>query len=95
MDEITKGNRIRDGLAGNTLFPPTLLQMIASGEETGKLNEVLKKVSSHYDQEVEASLKATTSMIEPIMITVMGGVVGGIAFSLLLPIFQLSRPPGS
>ena len=48
--------------------------------------------STSYDQEVEASIKTTTSMIEPIMITVMGLIVGGIALALLLPIFQLSRP---
>ena len=56
------------------------------------LDRVLAKVSSYYDKEVEVSLKATTSLIEPLMICVMGVVVGGIALGLLLPIFQLSRP---
>jgi type IV pilus assembly protein PilC len=65
--------------------------MIASGEETGKLDFVLQKISVYYDREVEMSLKATTSMIEPIMITIMGVVVGGIGLGLMLPIFQLSR----
>jgi type IV pilus assembly protein PilC len=55
---------------------------------------VLEKVSNHFDQEVEMSLKSATSLIEPIMITVMGAVVGGIGMSLLLPIFSLSRTPG-
>ena len=92
LREVTSGKRICDVLAGNPLFPPTLVQMISSGEETGKLDMVLQRVSSYYDQEVDAAIKTTTSMIEPIMITIMGVIVGGIAMSLLLPIFQLSRP---
>lgn len=91
LDEITNGNRIVDALHGDRLFPATLVQMIGSGEETGRLDEVLKKVSLHYDQEVETSLKTVTSLIEPLMITVMGVVVGGIGLGLMLPIFQLSR----
>ena len=66
--------------------------MISSGEETGKLDAVLQKVSVYYDREVETSLKTTTSLIEPIMIGVMGFVVGGIGMALMLPIFSLSRP---
>ena len=68
--------------------------MISSGEETGKLDVVLGKVSNYYDQEVETSLKTVTSMIEPILITVMGVVVGGIGLALMLPIFSLSKTPG-
>ena len=71
-----------------------LVQMISAGEETGKLDEVLEKVSVYYDQEVEMALKTATSLIEPLMITFMGFVVGGIGMSLLLPIFSLSRNPG-
>ena len=66
-----------------------LVQMISTGEETGKLDRVLEKVSSYYDQEVDAAIKTATGLIEPIMITVMGVVVGGIAMSLMLPIFSL------
>jgi type IV pilus assembly protein PilC len=91
LDQITQGNRICEALQGDPLFPKTLVQMIASGEETGKLDFVLNKVSVYYDREVEMSLKTTTSMIEPIMISVMGVVVGGIGLGLMLPIFQLSR----
>ena len=92
LDEITQGNRIVDALKGETLLPATLVQMIGAGEETGKLDHVLAKVSTYYDKEVESSLKATTSMIEPLMICAMGFIVGGIALGLLMPIFQLSRP---
>lgn len=92
LDQVTAGRRICEVLAGNPLFPSVLVQMIASGEETGKLDVVLHRVSIYYDREVEASLKTTTSLIEPIMIGVMGFVVGGIGMALMLPIFSLSRP---
>jgi type IV pilus assembly protein PilC len=95
LDQVTQGQRISDSLRPERgLFPPTLIQMIDAGEETGKLDIVLNKVSTFYDREVEASLKATTSMIEPLMICAMGVIVGGIALGLLMPIFQLSRPTG-
>ncbi len=92
LDSVTCGQQICEVLKGNSLFPPMLVQMIASGEKTGKLDAVLNRVSDYYDQEVEASIKTCTSMIETIMITVMGVVVGGIGMALMLPIFQLSRP---
>ena len=95
LTQITEGRRISDALKEEkALFPPTLVQMISAGEETGKLELVLGKVSVFYDREVETSLKATTSLIEPLMICIMGIVVGGIALGLLMPIFQLSRPAG-
>lgn len=95
LEQITEGNRICDALkAEEGLFPSTLVQMIGAGEETGKLDKVLMKVSVFYDREVETSLKATTSLIEPLMICAMGFIVGGIALGLLLPIFSLSRPSG-
>ena len=92
LEQITQGKRVAESLQGNKLFPSTLVQMISSGEETAKLDKVLAKVSAYYDREVENSIKAATSLIEPILIVGMGFVVGGIAMGLLLPIFQLSRP---
>jgi type IV pilus assembly protein PilC len=94
LEDVTTGKQICDSLRGNSLFPPTVVQMISSGEETGKLDQVLERVSSYFDQEVESALKTATSMIEPLMITAMGVVVGGIGMSLLLPIFSLSRHAG-
>lgn len=93
-ERVTAGEQICEALAGQTLIPPTLVQMIASGEQSGRLDDVLMKVSTYYDREVETSLKTATSLIEPIMICVMGAVVGAIGLSLLLPIFSLSRRPG-
>jgi len=93
LDEVAGGKRICEILQGNPLFPRVLVQMIAAGEDTGKLDQVLEKVSVYYDGEVETSLKATTSLIEPIMISVMGVVVGTIGLALMLPIFSLSKQP--
>jgi type IV pilus assembly protein PilC len=93
LDEVAGGRRICEVLRGNPLFPRVLVQMIASGEETGKLDSVLERVSNYYDREVETAVKAATSLIEPMMIAVMGVIVGTIGLALLLPIFSLSRQP--
>jgi type IV pilus assembly protein PilC len=89
--KVTSGSQIHEALSTSPLFPSTLVQMIRAGEQTGKLDVVLGRVSLFYDSEVENAIKTTTSMIEPIMIAVMGVVVGGIGMSILLPIFSLSR----
>jgi len=91
VDDVTEGNEICETLKGSTLFPPTIVQMISAGEQTAKLGEVLEKVSNYYDQEVETSIKTATSMIEPILISVMGVIVGTIGLALLLPVFSLSK----
>jgi type IV pilus assembly protein PilC len=93
LKELTEGKRICEVLRASPLMPRVLVQMIGSGEETGKLDFVLERVSNYYDQEVDTSLKATTAMIEPIMISVMGAVIGTIGLALLLPIFSLSKQP--
>jgi type IV pilus assembly protein PilC len=93
LDDVACGKRICEILQGNPLFPRVLVQMIAAGEDAGKLDSVLEKVSVYYDGEVETSLKATTSLIEPIMISVMGVVIGTIGLALMLPIFSLSKQP--
>lgn len=93
LQEVNGGKRICEVLHGTPLFPNVLVQMISAGEEAGKLDVVLEKVSTYYDSEVETTLKATTSLIEPLMIAVMGVVVGTIGMALMLPIFSLSRQP--
>jgi type IV pilus assembly protein PilC len=92
LDRVTSGSRIHEVLAGEPLFPGVLVQMIRSGEDSGKLDVVLEKVSAYYDNEVDLSIKSATSLIEPLLILVMGVVVGTIGLSILLPIFSLSRP---
>ncbi|HEX6984277.1 MAG TPA: type II secretion system F family protein [Planctomycetaceae bacterium] len=93
-EQVTGGRQIHQALDGHPLFPPTLLQMVASGEGTGRLGQVLTRVSDAFDREVANAIKSATSMIEPIMVFVMGGVIGTIALAMLLPIFQLSGNVG-
>ncbi|MDA7950442.1 MAG: type II secretion system F family protein [Pirellulaceae bacterium] len=90
-DHVVQGNRIASGLGMFPIFPKTLIQMINAGEETGKIDFVLEKVSNFYDTEVDISIKTATSLIEPLMIAVMGLIVGGIGMALMLPIFSLSQ----
>jgi type IV pilus assembly protein PilC len=94
LEQVTSGSQICTALARTDLFPKVLVQMISAGEDTGKLDSVLVKVSNYYDGEVETSLKTVTSMLEPIMITIMGVIVGGIGMALMLPIFSLSKAVG-
>ena len=94
IEQVATGKRICESLDGNQLMPPMLIRMISSGEDSGKLDKILQRVSAYYDTEVENAIKTTTALIEPIMITFMGVVIGGIAMSLLLPIFSLSKPGG-
>ncbi|HEB12427.1 MAG TPA: type II secretion system F family protein [Actinobacteria bacterium] len=86
---IKEGETIAKPLGKSAVFPPMVVQMIAVGEETGALDEMLKKIADFYDQEVSAMVEGLTSLIEPLMIGVMGFVIGGIIISLYLPMFRL------
>ena len=71
------------------MFPPMVVQMMAVGEETGALDEMLDKIADFYDQEVEATVNAMTSLIEPLLIVVMGVCIGGMIIALYLPMFNV------
>lgn len=86
---IREGQKINAPLAQSGLFPGMVTHMIDIGEETGRLSEMLAKVSDFYDQEVDNAVKALTSMIEPCLIVLMGGIVGFIAISIMAPIFKM------
>jgi type IV pilus assembly protein PilC len=86
---ISSGQTIAGPLRDSEVFPPMVVQMIAVGEETGALDEMLSKIADFYDEEVDAAVDAMTSVIEPIMIVLMGGVVGGMVVAMYLPIFKL------
>ena len=86
---IRDGQRISTPLAASELFPAMVTHMIDIGEETGRLSEMLVKVSDFYDAEVDAAVKGLTSMIEPMLIVFMGVVVGFIAISVMAPMFKL------
>jgi len=87
---VKEGQKITAGLAGSSLLPVSVVQMVRSGEESGRLSEVLADVSEFYARELRTVIKTVTSMIEPIMIVLMGVMVGFIAMSVILPIFKMS-----
>ncbi len=86
---ISEGNTIADPLKDSGVFPPMVVQMIAVGEQTGALDEMLDKIADFYDSEVDTAVSALTSIIEPLMIVLMGGIVGGMLIAMYLPMFQL------
>ena len=87
---VAQGKKIAQPMAKSSLLPQTVVQMISAGEESGKLGEVLDEISTYYAKQLKQVIKTVTSMIEPIMIVVMGGIVGFIAMAIILPIFKLS-----
>jgi type IV pilus assembly protein PilC len=86
---VKEGEKISTPLMGSKIFPVMVVQMIGVGEETGRLDQMLVKVSDFYDQEVDSTLKGLTSLIEPVMIVGLGAIVGFIAVSVISPIYQL------
>jgi type IV pilus assembly protein PilC len=86
---VKEGESIAKPLEKHDVFPPMVVQMIAVGEETGALDTMLAKISDFYDQEVEATVDALTSLIEPVLIAVMGVAVGGMVVALYMPMFNI------
>jgi type IV pilus assembly protein PilC len=93
MDEVIasvkRGGTIAAPLAQAPIFPVMVTHMVAVGEETGALDTMLEKVAEFYEDQVEASVKALTSILEPIMIIVIGGIVGFIVISMYMPLFTV------
>lgn len=86
---IREGDRIAEPLGKSKLFPPMVVQMISIGEESGSLDPMLSKVADFYEDEVEAALASLTSAIEPVLIVVLGVIVGFIVISLFLPLIAI------
>jgi type IV pilus assembly protein PilC len=89
-EEVRQGKKIASSLNQYNLMPGNVVQMIKSGEDSGTMGDVLRDVASYYARELKTVIKTVTSMIEPIMIVVMGMLVGFIAMSIILPIFKMS-----
>ncbi|MFH1884695.1 MAG: type II secretion system F family protein [Planctomycetota bacterium] len=89
-EEVRQGKKIASSLSQYNLMPSTVVQMVRSGEDSGTMSDVLRDVSDYYARELRTIIKTVTSMIEPIMIVVMGVLVGFIAMSIILPIFKMS-----
>jgi type IV pilus assembly protein PilC len=88
---IAGGETIAEPLKRSTVFPPMVVQMINVGEQTGGLDDMLSKIADFYDEEVDASVGALTSIIEPVMIVFLGAIVGGMVVAMYLPIFDIIK----
>ena len=88
-DSIRQGIPIHKPLEDEPVFPPMVTRMIAVGEETGDLDGMLEKIGDFYEAEVDATVKSLTSIIEPLMILVVGGIVGAIIVAMYLPMFRI------
>lgn len=88
--DIERGDPLTAALSRHPIFPPMLLRMVGAGEATGKIDAMLVKMADFWDEEIEATLSALTSLIEPMLIVFLGVVVGGIVLCMFLPIFKLS-----
>ena len=86
---VKQGESVAGPLGRHSIFPPMVVQMLAVGEETGNVDEMLEKVADLYDAEIEAIVDALTSLLEPLLIVVMGGAVGGMVVALYMPMFQI------
>jgi type IV pilus assembly protein PilC len=86
---VKSGGTIAEPLSKSTVFPPMVSHMIGVGEETGAMDTMLTKIADFYDDEVAAAVKALTSILEPAMIILVGGIVGVIVISMYLPLFTL------
>ncbi len=86
---VSEGKTIAEPLAGSKVFPPMVTQMIAVGESTGALDNMLEKIADFYDDEVDNAVANLTSMIEPVLMVFLGGSIGFIVVAMYLPIFKL------
>jgi len=89
-NKISEGKNIAGPLLETKVFPPMVVQMIGVGEATGAMDAMLNKIADFYDDEVDVAIAALTSMIEPVMMVFLGGLVGGFLVAMYLPIFSLA-----
>jgi len=95
--DIERGESISTALGKHPVFPSMILRMITAGEQTGKIENMLERISDFLDDEIETTLSGLTSLIEPLLIVFLGVTVGGIAICMFLPIFKMAEiinPPG-
>jgi type IV pilus assembly protein PilC len=88
-ERVVRGDGLSSPIRENDIFPKMLSSMIKIGEESGSLDDILNKTADFYDDEVEQSIQTTTALIEPLLIVVMGIVIGGIVISIMLPMFDM------
>ena len=88
-EDVSSGQQLQFAMRTSGIFPSMAVQMVAIGEESGALDEMLSKIASHYEEEVDNMVDGLTSLMEPLIMAVLGVVVGGLIIAMYLPIFQL------
>jgi type IV pilus assembly protein PilC len=88
--DVEKGDNLTAALSRQPIFPAMMLRMVSAGEATGKIDTMLEKMADFWDEEIEATLSALTSLLEPLLIVFLGVIVGGIVIAMFLPIFKLN-----
>jgi type IV pilus assembly protein PilC len=89
--DVSTGSALTASMQATGVFPNMVLQMSSIGEESGSLDQMLGKVADFYEQEVDEAVKGLSTLMEPIIIVVLGTIIGGIVVSMYLPIFKLGQ----
>jgi len=90
-DLVRKGETIANAVKSTNMFPPVVFHLIATGQMTGNVEQGLTDIAEMYDAEVETTVKSLMSLLEPIILLLMGAVVGFIVLAILLPIFEINQ----
>ena len=91
---MLRGEALSQGLNDATLVPPAILEAVKSGERSGRLADVLTSVAEYMDEDTQATIKTVTGLLEPLILLVLGLIVGSMAISMLLPLFDLTAAGG-
>ena len=89
--DIERGESISAALGKHPIFPSMIIRMVTAGEQTGKIDNMLERISDFLDEEIETILSGLTALIEPILIVVLGIIIGGMVICMFLPIFKMSE----
>jgi type IV pilus assembly protein PilC len=90
-DEVATGQRLQRSMENTDLFPNMVVQMIAVGEESGSLDEMSSKVADFYEEEVDNAVDSMSSLLEPLIMSILGVLVGGLVIAMYLPIFKMGQ----
>ena len=91
QSEVSTGTSLTVAMQQSNLFPNMVIQMVSIGEESGALDGMLSKVADFYEQEVDDAVEALSSLMEPLIMVVLGGLIGGMVIAMYLPIFKLGQ----
>ena len=88
-EAVERGDPLSGAMQGKECFPPMLVHMLAAGEKTGKIDEMMESIADFYEDEVEAMLAGLTALLEPLLMIFLGVTIGGMVVCMFLPIFKL------